>query len=180
MVQFKGKKIIPLSKKKLALLLVGSTMFVVIGLSFILTAIIVNNPLIGNKIFLFISGISSFLFSGLCAIYSGIKLKDDKPGIIIDNFGITDNSSGLSVGQILWTDIESISIYQMLLQKFIILKVTNPQEYIDKEENNYKRKMMILNYKMCGSPISIGSNSLEISFNGLLSNITDSFNANRQ
>ena len=180
MVQFKGRKIIQLSKKKLVSVLTISIVFVAIGLLLIIGTLNLYNHPKGNIIYVLISGVSSLLFFGLCAINIGIKLLDKNPGLIIDNLGINDNSSGVSVGQIFWSDIESISVYQIFRAKFIILKVKNPQEYIHKQANLFKRKMMIMNYKMCGSPLSIGSNALEISFNELFVNINDSFIASRR
>lgn len=61
-----------------------------------------------------------------------IKLPDNKSGLIIDQTGLTDNSSVASAGQIYWTDISNISGKEIHKQKFILLHVTNPQNYIDK------------------------------------------------
>jgi hypothetical protein len=100
-------------------------------------------------------------------------LPDNKPGLIIDQTGLTDNSSGVSAGQVLWSDIEAISVIEIHRQKLIMLKVRNPQEYIDKQTSGFKRKMMQINFKLYGTPLSITSNGLKISFEELLSTLTD-------
>ena len=180
MTKMTGRIEIPLSKKKLSLMLIGSIAFVAIGLWFIINPPTISNPIFGNHIYLSVVGISSVLFFGICAIYIIAKLQDKKPGLIIDELGIIDNSSGVASGQILWTDIDSISVIEIYRQKIILLKVTNPQDYLDKQISGFKRKMMSLNFKMYGTPLSIASNGLTTSFEELLSIITDNFNANRQ
>lgn len=100
-------------------------------------------------------------------------MPDNKPGLIIDQTGLTDNSSGVSAGRILWSDIADISVIEIHRQKLIMLQVTNPQDYIDKQKSEFKRKMMQMNYKVYGTPLSITSNGLHISFDELLSTLTD-------
>ena len=107
------------------------------------------------------------------------KLGDNSLGLIISNKGIFDNSSGVSAGQILWSDIENISVIKIHRQRLIMLQVTNPQEYIDKQTSSFKRKIMQLNFKIYGTPLSITSNGLKISFDELLSTLTDKLNAAR-
>jgi hypothetical protein len=97
----------------------------------------------------------------------------------VDLFGIIDNSSGVAAGQIMWTDIDDVSIFQVSRQKLIILHIKNPDAYIKKQTSTFKRKAMTINYKMCGSLISITSNTLKISFDELFKIITDNFKANK-
>jgi hypothetical protein len=49
-----------------------------------------------------------------------------EPGLVIDNTGLFDNSGALSAGQILWEDIENISVLEMHKQKLLMLRVKNP------------------------------------------------------
>ena len=175
-----GQRIeIALSKKKIILMLIGALAFVAIGLWFVISPPTISNSYWGNPTKMAIAGYSSIVFFGLCAFVLIKKLPDNKPGLIIDQTGLTDNSSGVSAGQILWTDIENISVIEIHSQKLIMLQVTNPQDYIDKQTSSFKRKMMQLNYKMYGTPLSITSNGLKISFDELLSTLTDKLNAAR-
>jgi hypothetical protein len=176
-----GQKIeIPLSKGKLTLMLIGSVGFIASGLWFIIKPPIISNPIFGNPTLIFVIGVASIFFFGLSAFYITFKLPDKKPGLIIDQKGIMDNSSGLASGQILWTDIERISVVEVYRQKLIMLEVKNPKEYIDRQKSVFKRKGMEWNLKMYGSPISLTSNGLKISFENLLQSITDNFDRNRQ
>ena len=176
-----GQRIeIELSKKKIFLMLVGAFAFVAIGLWFVISPLTISNSYWGNPTKIAIAGYASIVFFGLCAFVLIKKLPDNKPGLIIDQTGLTDNSSGVSAGQILWSDIENISVIEIHSQKLIMLQVKNPQDYIDKQTSNFKRKMMQLNYKMYGTPLSITSNGLKISFDELLSTLTDKLNAARQ
>jgi hypothetical protein len=180
MISTTGQIEIPLSKKKLILMLIGSIAFVTAGLWFVINPPTISNPFFGNPTVILVTGIASILFFGLCAVYIARKLPDNKPGLIIDNIGLTDNSSGVSAGQILWSDIENISVIEIHRQKLIMLQVKNPQDYIDKQTSSFKRKMMQMNFSMYGTPLSITSNALQIKFDELLNILNDHLNASRQ
>jgi hypothetical protein len=167
---------IPLSKKKLILSLVGSIAFVAIGLW-----LIINHQEFGdNPTLVFVVGLASVLFFGLCSVYIARKLPDNKPGLIIDNIALTDNSSAVPAGQILWSDIEDISVIRIHTQKLIKLQVKNPQKYINKQTSWLKRKIMQMNLSMFGTPIIISSVSLQVKFNDLLKILYEKLNASRQ
>lgn len=175
-----GQRIeIALSKKKIFLMLIGALVFVAIGLWFVISPPTISNSYWGNPTKIAIAGYASIVFFGLCAFVLIKKLPDNKPGLVIDETGLTDNSSGVSAGKILWSDMEDISVIEIHRQKLIMLQVKNPQDYIDKQTNGFKRKMMQMNYKMYGTPLSITSNGLKISFDELLSTLTDNFKATK-
>ncbi|HJV79049.1 MAG TPA: STM3941 family protein [Paludibacter sp.] len=171
---------ISLSKTKLILMLIGSIVFDAAGLWFVINPATISNPFFGNPAVIFAIGIAAILFFGLCTVYIVRKLTDNKPGLIIDNKGLIDNSSGISSGQVLWSDIENILVVEVHRQKFILLQVENPQDYIDKQESNFKRKIMQMNFNMYGSPLSITTNALQIKFDELLNILNDHLNASRQ
>lgn len=114
----------------------------------------------GNPTNIAIAGYVLFSFLDFALFFLIKKLPQNKPGFIIDQTVLTDNSSGVSTGQILWTDIEDISVIEIHRQKLIMLQVVNPIYYIDKQTSVFKRKMMEMNYKMYGTPLSITSNGL--------------------
>jgi hypothetical protein len=171
---------IPISKKKLIIMLFGSIGFVALGLWYIFNPPTIRNPFFGNPTVILVIGIASVLFFGLCAVYIVRKLPDNKPGLIIDNIGLTDNSSGVSAGQILWSDIGNISVVAIHRQKLIMIKVKNPQDYINKQTSGIKRKMMQMNFRMYGTPLCISSNALKIKFDELLNILNDNLSASRQ
>lgn len=176
-----GQRIeIALSKSKIVLMLLGALTFVAIGLWFVIAPPTIKNSFWNNPTKVSIIGYASIIFFGLCAFFFIRKLPDNKAGIIIDDTGLIDNSSGLSAGHILWSDIENFSVTEIHRQKLIMLHVKNPQHYIDRQKSLFKRKGMELNNKMYGTPISITANELKISFADLLKILTDKLQASRQ
>ena len=171
---------ISLSKSKIVLMLLGALTFVGIGLWFVIAPPTIENSFWGSPTKLAIVGYASIIFFGLCAFFLIRKLPDNKPGLIIDDIGLTDNSSGLSAGRILWSDIENISVIEIHKQKLIMLQVKNPQNYIDRQTSVFKRKNMELNNKMYGTPLSLTSNGLKTSFDELMKILIDKLQASRQ
>src|SRR5688572_25724302 len=171
---------IPFSKSKIALLLMVALTFVTIGLWFVIAPPTIKNSFWGNPTRIAVLGYASIIFFGLCAFYFFRKLTDNKPGLIVDDIGLVDNSSGLSGGFILWSDIENISVIEIHSQKLIMVHLKNPQHYINSQTSLLKRKSMAFNNKMYGAPLSISSNGLKISFDDLLTLLTDKFQASRK
>jgi hypothetical protein len=64
-------------------------------------------------------------FIGILATALAKKLPDPKPGLIIDNEYLFDNSGALSVGEIPWRDIEHISVMEIQKQKMLMVEVKN-------------------------------------------------------
>ena len=108
-----------------------------------------------------------FVF-GIFIIYPAYKLFDNTPALTLDEDGIVDNSSTVSVGRIGWNDIESISTTQQSNTKFITIHVQDPEKFIDRERSSIKRNMMLANHKRTGSPINISTNILAISHENLM------------
>ena len=176
--------IIPLSKTKIFLIFIGALAFVVFGIWFL------NEPeQFANKAyrprsaeFIQIIGIIAVGFFGICGLFALKKLFDNKDGLIINKNGITDNSSGTSVGLISWNDIIDIGVAQVHSQKFIMLKVANPEKYISLKKNRIGKMAMRANYDKFGSPISISANSLKTNFAELkllIENQFDKYNAGK-
>lgn len=180
MTALRNEIVIPISKRKIILLTIGGLVFVGLGLLFVTNPEKYTSPIMRNPTVIFISGVASILFFGLCTPFIFKKLWDKSPGLIITDDGILDNSSGVSVGQINWADIEDIFVLKIYRQKLIMLQVKNPKDYINKQTSGFKRKMMTLNYKMYGTPLSITPNGLKISFEGLLSILIKKLEASRQ
>lgn len=155
---------IKISKIKLGLMTIGSSIFILLGLWFITKP---NQFDSTNKILILIIGIASILFFGICLIFIIRKLFDNSIGLTINEMGITDNSSGTSVGLIEWNDISEIQTTQIASTKFILIQTTNPDKYINRAKNSISRRAMKANYKMYGTPLSISSNTLQIKFDDL-------------
>ena len=156
---------IPLNKRKLLLIFFGSIIFVWFGVQFVIDPVAFSNIRNSPRLVL-IAGLVATPFFGLAAIITLRKLLNKKAGITINKEGIIDNASGVSAGFILWSDIKEIKIWGKD-DRCLMIIVKNPQDYIDKETNPFKKMMMNSNNKSYGSPISISTSALQISFDDL-------------
>ena len=175
--------IIPFSKIKLTLMFLGSLMFVVLGLIFIISPTYLLRHEKPNSILLFSVGLTSVMFFGMTLIYLLGRIINNKPGLIITKNGIIDNSGGVSIGQIYWSEIKDISIYEIkipsrliITKRLIKIKVKNPQKFINRQSNYINKKILSLNNRFFGSTISITTSIINIKLDDLYKLLTDNFN----
>jgi len=167
--------VIKLSKKKIILLFIAGVLFVIFGILGALRPEDFVSTIFRNPEIIRISGILGVCFFGIGIIFIARKLFDNKPGLIIDSYGITNNTNATSMGLIDWEDITGIETKQVMSTKFLILHTNNPEKYINRAKNIISKQAMNMSYKTYGSPISITSNSLKINFNDLEKMITSEF-----
>lgn len=166
---------ITLSKKKTTLLIIGSLSFVVLGILFVIIPETFTSFLIRSIFLIRLVGTVGVLFFGFALITILKKfLFDDNLGIIINEKGIIDNSSFVSVGLIKWEDIISIEKSRVGSTRFLLIKVKNPENYIN-VPNRIKSNLLKANYKSYGTPISISANFVSCSFDQLENIILNSF-----
>ncbi len=163
---------IPLSKTKIILLLIGALVFVAAGSWGILEPERFASYRYPKNIVLII-GIASISFFGTCFVFIAKKVFSRKPGLIINENGIIDNSNATSVGLIDWEDITGMKTLKISSSKIIVIKTSKPEKYIRRSKNIISRNAMKANHRMYGSPLSIISNSLKINFNELENLITE-------
>jgi len=168
----------PLSKTKLALMLVVALTFVIIRIWCWIYPEDLANSYYQRSSPLFISlvGLICIIFFGACTIFFLWKLFDTKYGLIINAEGIIDNSSGVSIGLIKWSDIIDIKTLKVKRQKFIVIEVEDPDMYIALAKTRLGKIALKENFRMSGSPININSNSLKSNFANLLESIETSYN----
>jgi hypothetical protein len=108
-----------------------------------------------------ITAIAVIVVIMICAIYLIIiQSSKTKPGLIIDDQGITDDSNFMGVGFIPWSDITAVrEDANGFKQKLIVVIVKNPDVYINK--SSQMRVSRQTQHKQFGSPIVIAANSLE-------------------
>jgi len=157
---------IGLSKKNFFFAFIGSTIFILLGTQFILKPEKYISFIFRNIELIRIAGFASLIFFGLCLIYILFKAFDKKPGLIINQNGITDNSNFSSVGLIKWSEITRIRTQQIMSTKFLLIDVSNPEEYIQKS-SSLKAWLLKTNLKLYATPLSITSNSLNYNFDNL-------------
>ncbi len=169
--------VIPLSKTKLILTVLGSLAFVGIGI-WLLTIdtadisqgrsfrLFFNNPLFARTL-----GVGAIVFFGVVGAYTAKKFFDKKPGLILDSTGFTDNASAASAGFVPWSEVAGFDIFQMNRTKMLVILVADPEKYIQRG-GAVRQKLNKANFNMCGSPITISSTTLDSNFAELQSLFT--------
>jgi hypothetical protein len=161
---------IPISKAKTVMMFIGSLLFVFMGVSFLGDPEKFQTTYRNyNPFFISIVGVASIIFFGFAAIILFKRLFQKKAGLILDEEGIVYDTKSLINNKIYWKDIDQLSVYALFGQKFVIIKVTNPQEYIEKETSSVKRNLLAFNFKNYESPFNITASGLQISFDDLFS-----------
>lgn len=160
--------VIELSKSKVIFLILVSCGFVAVGYWLFMDAAAIAKEIQESLLFIHYAGFAGMVFFSLTGIFGVRKLFDKRPGLVLNSAGIIDNSSGLAAGFIPWSEITDAAIYEIYRQKMLIIKVRNPEEFIQRG-NVLQRAIVKINSKMSGSPIAISSNTLEINFPELLS-----------
>ena len=175
------EKVIGISKVKTLLILLGSVAFVALGIWFLTldAEAIEAQRKFNSQILVYGVGGVSIVFFGICGIFAVRKLFDSSPGLVLNRQGLTDNSSGISVGFVPWSEVSRIEEHQIQKQKFISIFVDNPERYVN-AGNVLQRKARQANLKMCGTPISISSKALKIRYNELYSAIEGYLNRYRE
>jgi hypothetical protein len=173
---------IPINKKKIILLFLGSIILLIGAILMTIEpkeiTIFYPKAMIFGSETVRIIGVVGIVFFCAASIFGVNKIFDKKAGLIIDNKGITDNSSALSIGLIEWKDINEIKLTQVNSIKFLMIGVNEPEKYISKARNRVKAKLMKINMNMYGSPIYITSNSLKYNFEELQIIVQSEFKKN--
>lgn len=160
MTEFKETSL-PLKKGYLQLLMVLSFAFAIISLfSVAILLQDIDHPT------LLISGIIlsaiGFLFFGGGGLALLAKVQDTQPGLIINEEGIFENSTFISFGFIPWNDIQEIAELSVRGQPFVLVKLKNPQQYLNKPTSTFNKIFRKLNARFYSSPVQISSNTLPL------------------
>jgi hypothetical protein len=156
LMKMKEQIIIPTSKKFISLALLGSVLFTVGGM-YMFNAEPSEKY---SSIDLRFRGFSTMAFFGLAGLYCLIKLFDNKPGLIIDENGIWNNSSIISNHTIKWNELSGAGLTKFGREKIIFLYFKDNKSFIIKF-NLIERFIMRLNLLLCDSPIGISTRSLK-------------------
>ena len=162
------------SKTKLILMFIGCNIFIVLALNFAINPQKFTSYVFRNIEFIRTFGIIASILFSVAWVYFPVKLFDKKPGLILDENGINDNSSAVSVGLILWKDIVSIRTEKIQSTKFLIINIDNAEKYL-KRSSKFKRFLLKTNMRMYGTPITISSTGLKYNFENLEKLIRNEF-----
>lgn len=100
------------------------------------------------------------------AVFMWGKLTSQEFALVIDEDGLIDHSTAVSIGRIEWADIEDFKLHGN--PRMIAIMVGNANKYIQKQPNPFKRMIMRLNLKLDKSPIFITDQLLDISYEELV------------
>ncbi len=168
---------IELSRNKILLLLLLGIVF------FLISVILITKPseflnykMRSEKLILIIGWVGFILF-GIITMFLFIKLFDSKPGLVINKKGILDNTSTNPSGFIKWSDIISVVVKKSGYIQFILIKVKNPNEYIERS-GRINRIALKQNTREHGTPLVLTSTSLKCSFEELKKYISENLPEN--
>lgn len=136
------------SQRKIVISLLASLAFVALCIGIMIYLADDHRPL-----FFFTAFAALPLFS-YSTVMSLKHLLSKAPILNINQSGIMDGASGLSVGFIPWSDILAAEITLIEKQKYLHIYLKNPQAYI-KKASIARRLMMRVNLLFGGSTISI-------------------------
>ena len=160
------------SKKKSILLFIGALAFVVGGIYMFMNA----ESFRGSPILTQIIGIITVVFFGFGIYVSIRQLIQNQLMLIIDNKGINVNPKK-SLGEVIeWKFIEGFKEIEIRSTKIIIIKVTNPKYWIEKETNKIRKKMMEFNAKHYNSPFNFSANTMQINHKDLMNLLNENLN----
>jgi len=155
---------IPLDRMKLLPFALGAAAFVVLGAGLIFMS--------GGESFqdaweMRLVGAASIAFFGLVFVTVVPKLLDPRPGLVIGEDGILDNSSALSAGMIPWTEIRGFEVTTVKSQVFLTILLVNPDRFVERG-GPIERFAKRMNRKLYGSPVHISARTLAIGFDELV------------
>jgi uncharacterized integral membrane protein len=156
-----------LSKSKIVLMFFGCLIFCILSILFIMNPEKFTSSSNSSSTMVLIVGILGVTFFGICLLFYAKKMFDKTPGLIVNDKGIYDNASGISAGFIPWIDIVEIKETVVVNQSFVNIIVKNPDKYIERQKNIFKRKLVQINYKSFGTVIAIPSVAINSEFNEL-------------
>lgn len=134
----------------------------------------------GNGRFVFILlGFFLLLITFFCLVSYYHLAKEKFTAIYISDEGVYDISTGNRIGTVLWKDVENIKILDDMSNlkfKYIVLKVQNPNEYIDRETSRSKKRSLELKRQYYGSPICISERALDCTFDELKKAVCEKYN----
>lgn len=136
-----------------------------------------------GRFILLLSGIFLIFIAGFCMYAYYLLAKENFAAVYVSDEGVIDISTGNHIGTVLWKDVENIKIMDdlsNLKHKYIVIKVRNPKEYIDREPNHSKKRTLELKLQYYGSPICFSNRALDCTFEELKDAVISRFNSYRK
>lgn len=120
-----------------------------------------------------------FFFFTCCCFFIIKRALSKKDILTVTADGITDNSSALAFGFILWSDMERIYLDSVMRNTFIEVQLKNEEAYISRF-HGIRKWMMLANRRMGHQAVCITLNSSGVSPQKLLVKLQDRLSAARR
>jgi hypothetical protein len=108
----------------------------------------------------FIGGIG-LAFFGFAAVTLFLKIVRNKPSVVVDERGISDNSAVINAGFIPWSDIERVFLTQIAGNTSIAIVPRDPEAFMNKY-NPAMKKLMQVNMSMMNFPVGLPASALAL------------------
>lgn len=167
------------NKKKLIFLFFMSFVLAFFSFWYILYPSDFVNIITRRKELIFIAGVIGSVIFGVSSIWIFFRLFDNKPGLIINEQGIIDNTNTGSIGLIKWDDIIEVRHKRIMSNSLMLIVVKDPQKYLQKV-SVFKRLSLKQNINNYGTPIALTSVSLDCNFDELERIVNDAFSIIQQ
>lgn len=160
--------VIDASKTKTILIVFVSAIFVLIGgwMLSLSPESIESKRRMNIPLVVYALGGAGVLFFGLGVVGGIWRLFSRKPALELNSDGVKIFYIGTTI-LVSWKEITGLSVYEIHNQKMLVIKLRNPNKYINRG-GNFRRALARQSFNMCGSPISISSNSLKLKFQELI------------
>ena len=112
-------------------------------------------------------------FFGIACLAGIWRLLSSKPGLVLSDSGIEIIAFGRHT-TVPWEDIAGFSIFELKRTRMLVPVLKDPHTYIE-DGGAIRRAVARANYKICGSPIAISSDTVKLSFDELTSLVVSYF-----
>ncbi len=125
-------------------------------------------------------GILAIVFFGFIAVLLLRKLRENTPALIIDENGVFDNTTGLPAGQLSWQEIDGLSVLNVAGKTLLVIVLTDPEAFLERQPAGWKKKLMRINYKSYGSPVSLSHSGMRCSFKDMVTYVHKGYETYKQ
>ncbi|MGF9761120.1 STM3941 family protein [Microvirga sp. 0TCS3.31] len=152
------------SRAKAMASVLGCALFIVASLAIVAQ---------GSAVTLLVGTAGIVTFAGFGTAWIVLLLRAG-PGLVVDDTGFDDRSSATAVGRVQWADVTSVSRQVMFGVSFVVVDVRDPDTYLARL-GPVARPAAAANRRLTGSPVTVTSVGLKISFPELSMLLRESF-----
>src|SRR5690625_1588883 len=152
---------VPFRKSKNISIYLSGFLLVLVALFFIFMPPTTAHPVLGSPIFF--GALAGILLVAAWRLFQTAwhRMVSKKPGLRVNDQGLQDFSSRINQGFISWSEVEKLEIKEVVSSKFIVVYLTNPEQYINFQKDGWRKRQLIDRYENYGSPYCIATTSLE-------------------